>query len=47
MIEDLFYHENGDDKFLLNTIHGVKARTFDAVLLIVKTKTDNGSYEKK
>lgn len=45
LIEDLFYHEDVCANYHLNTIHGVKAKTFDAVLLILRTKTDKGSYE--
>lgn len=45
--EDVFGYENFNEKYALNTIHGVKGETFDAVLLILKLKGSNGSHYRK
>lgn len=45
LIHELFNIDQHSKKFTLSTIHGVKGETFDATLLILKTRTDNGSYK--
>lgn len=45
LIEDLFNFVEYSNDYILSTIHGIKGETFDATLLILKTKTDNGSYK--
>ena len=44
-VEDLFNFDEYSNNYTLRTIHGVKGETFDATLLILKTKTDKGSYK--
>lgn len=44
-IKDLFSFEEYSNDYILSTIHGIKGKTFDATLLILKTKTDKGSYK--
>lgn len=46
LIHELFNMNNHSNKFTLSTIHGVKGETFDATLLILKTKTDRENYKK-
>lgn len=45
LVTDLFDLEEHSKNYTLSTIHGVKGKTFDATLLILKTKTDKGTYE--
>ena len=45
LVTDLFDLEEYSKNYTLSTIHGVKGKTFDATLLILKTKTDKGTYE--
>lgn len=45
LVTDLFNLEEYSKSYTLSTIHGVKGRSFDATLLILKTRTDKGSYK--
>lgn len=45
LVTDLFNLDEYSKSYTLSTIHGVKGKTFDATLLILKTKTDKGSYK--
>ncbi|OPY50890.1 MAG: DNA-dependent helicase II [Methanosaeta sp. PtaU1.Bin060] len=42
--EDIFGSKKGDDRYTLGTVHSVKGRTFEAVLLILKEKSAKGKY---
>ncbi len=45
LVTDLFNLEEYSKNYTLSTIHGVKGKTFDATLLILKATTDKGSYK--
>ena len=45
LVEDLFNFEEYSNDYILSTIHGIKGETFDATLLILKTRTDKGTYK--
>lgn len=45
LVTDLFNLEEYSKNYTLSTIHGVKGETFDATLLILKSKTDKGTYK--
>ena len=44
LIEKLFDYDEKSDKITISTIHGIKGETFDATLLILRTKPDQRSY---
>lgn len=46
LVKDLFSNDEYSKDYTLSTIHGIKGETFDATLLILKTKTDKSNYKK-
>lgn len=46
LVKDLFSNEGYSKGYTLSTIHGIKGETFEAILLILKRRTDKSNYKK-